>query len=320
MQVLLIGLGAGIVSALLFVALASGSALSVALFYLAPLPLMLAGLGWSHVAALAASLTAAIGLGVGAGFWFSLAYLAGIGVPAYVLSYLAMLARPGSNGHFEWYPIGRVVLAAAILATIAMALTIPVFGLDIETYRAGLKEVFGRVLRLQLGIAEGNPLKFPNGRDAEQTLAVLTLIMPPLAAALSMLAHLANLYLAGRIARASGKLARPWPDLSATAFPFSAPLLLFGVLVLSFLHSILGVAAGVFTTCLLVAYALLGLAVLHHVTRAIALRGLILGVTWGLLIMLGWPIVVLALVGLADGLLNFRQRLGPPNSNPTNRS
>lgn len=319
MQVLLIGLGAGIVSALLFVALASGSVLSVALFYLAPLPVMIAGLGWGHVAALAASLTAAIGLGIGAGFWFSLAFLAGVGVPAYVLSYLAMLARP-ANSDFEWYPIGRVVLAAAILATVATALTIPVFGLDIDTYRAGLKEIFSRVLRLQLGIAEGQPLVLPNGDDPERILAVLTLIMPPLAAALSMLAHLANLYLAGRIARASGRLARPWPDLSATVFPFSAPLLLFGVLVLSFLHSIVGIAAGAFTACLLVAYALLGLAVLHHVTRAMALRGLILGVTWGLLLVLGWPVVVLALIGLADGLLNFRQRLGPPNSRPTNRS
>ncbi|HVT56648.1 MAG TPA: DUF2232 domain-containing protein [Xanthobacteraceae bacterium] len=319
MQVLLIGLGAGIVSALLFIALASGSLLSVALFYLAPLPIMLAGLGWSHIAALTASLTAAVGLGIGAGFWFSLAFLAGVGVPAYILSYLAMLARP-VNGDFEWYPIGRIVLAAAILATIAMALTIPVFGLDIDTYRAGLKEIFSRVLRLQLGIAEGLPLKFPNGGDPERTLVVLTLVMPPLAAALSMLAQLANLYLAGRIARASGKLARPWPDLSATAFPFSAPLLLFGVLVLSFLHSIIGLVAGAFTTCLLVAYALLGLAVLHHVTRAIALRGLILGITWGLLVVLGWPVVLLALIGLADGLLNFRQRLGPPNSNLTNRS
>ncbi len=316
MQVLLIGLVAGIVSALLFAALASGSMLSVALFYLAPLPIMLAGLGWSHVAALTATITAAAGLGLGVGFWFIVAYLGGVGIPAYVLSYLTMLARPSTSGDYEWYPIGRVLFAAAILATIAMALTIPVFGLDIETYRAGLKEIFGRVLRLQLGIAEGQPLTLPNGRSADQTLAVLVLVMPPLAAALSMVTHLINLYLAGRIARASGRLTRPWPDLSATAFPFSAPLLLFGVLVLSFLHSIVGLTAGVLTACLLMAYALLGLAVLHHVTRAIALRGLILGIAWGLLIVLGWPVMILALIGLADGLLNLRGRFGPPNSNP----
>jgi hypothetical protein len=315
MQVLLIGLGAGIVSALLFVALASGSVLSVALFYLAPLPIMLAGLGWSHVAALTATLTAAAGLGIGAGIWFIFAFLAGVGVPAYVLSYLSMLARPspgGAGGDFEWYPVGRVVLAAAILATIAMALTIPIFGPDIDTYHAGLKEIFSRVLRLQLAIPEGQPLKLPNGGNPERTLEVLTLIMPPLAAALSMVTHLANLYIAGRIARASGRLARPWPDLSGIAFPFSTPLLLLGVLVLSFLHSIIGLTAGVLTTCLLVAYAFLGLAVLHTVTRPVALRGLILSAVWGLLIVLGWPIVLLALIGLADGLFNLRGRLGPP--------
>jgi hypothetical protein len=319
MQVLLIGLAAGTVSALLFVALASGSMLSVALFYLAPLPIMLAGLGWSHVAALIATLTAAGGLGIGVGFWFILAFLGGVGIPAYLLSYLTMLARPSAEGDYEWYPIGRVVLAAAILAAIAMALTIPVFGLVIDTYRAGLKDIFGRVLRLQFGIAEGQPLTLPNGGNPERALAVLVVVMPPLAAALSMVTHLVNLYLAGRIARASGRLARPWPDLSAISFPFSTPLLLLGVFVLSFLHTIVGLAAGVLTACLLMAYALLGLAVLHYVTRAIALRGLILGVAWGLLIVLGWPVAVLALIGLADGLLNLRGRLGPPNSDP-NRS
>lgn len=140
MQVLLIGLGAGIVSALLFYSLASGSAMSIALFYLAPLPIMLAALGWSHVAALIAAVTAAAGLGIGVGFWFFVAFLGGIGAPAYVLSYLALLGRPGASGDFEWYPIGRIVLWGAVLASAVTALTIPVFGLDIDTYHAGLRQ------------------------------------------------------------------------------------------------------------------------------------------------------------------------------------
>ena len=57
MQVLLIGIGAGAVAALIFAALASGSLLSMVLFYLAPLPILIAALGWSYAAGIAAVLT-----------------------------------------------------------------------------------------------------------------------------------------------------------------------------------------------------------------------------------------------------------------------
>ena len=58
-QIILIGLGAGGASALLFAAVASGSWLSVFLFYVSPLPIMIAALGWSHLAGLIAAISAA---------------------------------------------------------------------------------------------------------------------------------------------------------------------------------------------------------------------------------------------------------------------
>jgi hypothetical protein len=321
MQVLLIGLGAGIASALLFVSLASGSTLSIALFYLAPLPIMLAGIGWSHAAALIAMLTAAVGLGVGAGFWFLLAYLATVGIPAYILSYLAMLARTSADGgDLEWYPAGRIVLWAAVIATGTTALTIPAFGFDIETYRATLRQVFDHLLHLQLGIPAGQDLKLPNGSDAGKVLELLVLIVPPMAAALAMVTNLFNLWIAGRIARASGKLARPWPDLSAIGFPNTTPILLLGTIALSyFLSSLVGAFAGVLAACLLMAYAILGLAVLHTLTRRLAARGLVLSVVWMMVLGLGWPLVVVALIGLAEGLLDLRGRMNPPNPNFPNQ-
>ncbi|HEX3161226.1 MAG TPA: DUF2232 domain-containing protein, partial [Pseudolabrys sp.] len=59
-QFAIIGIGAGVAAALLFASVTSGIWLSVPLFYLAPLPIMIAGLGWSHWAALIASLTGAL--------------------------------------------------------------------------------------------------------------------------------------------------------------------------------------------------------------------------------------------------------------------
>src|SRR5690348_5404906 len=116
-QILFIGIGAGAATALLFASVASGSLLSVFLFYLAPLPIMVAGLGWSHWAALVAAFVSAAGLGAVFGPFFVLAMLPSIGLPAWWLSYLALLARPTALApphDLEWYPVGRLVLWAAI--------------------------------------------------------------------------------------------------------------------------------------------------------------------------------------------------------------
>ena len=52
LQIVMVGLGAGAAAALLFASVVSGSIVAVLLFYLAPLPIMIAALGWSHLAGL----------------------------------------------------------------------------------------------------------------------------------------------------------------------------------------------------------------------------------------------------------------------------
>ena len=49
--IILIGLAAGCASALMFASIISGALISLLLFYLAPLPLMVAALGWGPIAA-----------------------------------------------------------------------------------------------------------------------------------------------------------------------------------------------------------------------------------------------------------------------------
>jgi len=50
--IVLIGLAAGCASALMFASIISGALISLLLFYLAPLPLMVAALGWGPIALL----------------------------------------------------------------------------------------------------------------------------------------------------------------------------------------------------------------------------------------------------------------------------
>ncbi len=318
-QIILISLGAGAASALLFAAVASGSLLAVGLFYLAPLPILLAGMAWSHIAGAAAAAIAAIALGVLLGSWFALSYLIGVGFPAAILAYLALLARPepSAPGGLDWYPAGRLVLAAAIIAALTVTLIIPAFGLDFESYQTGLRSALERVLRVQFGIQAGAPLRMPNGGDPARLLDLLVTVLPPMAALLMMLTNLANLWFAARIARSSGRLKRPWPDIPAMTLPTATSIALATALALSFMSGMVALVAAVFSATLFMAYALVGLAVLHSITAGLAVRNFIIGAVWALVLVLGWPLALAAILGLVDSAIGLRGRIagrrGPPS-------
>src|SRR6266581_1573548 len=184
LQIVLVGVAAGLAAALLFASLVSGSLFSFLLFYLAPLPLMIAGLGWSHVAALVAALVAVAGLAAAfCGFLFA-AFLVGFGLPAWWLSYLALLARPASADPegLQWYPIERLVLWAALLGALGIILAIPLFGTDAEGFRAGLRHALDRLLGVGTNAASDAPRMLPGISDAEWYLDVLVIATPVAAA------------------------------------------------------------------------------------------------------------------------------------------
>src|SRR5215510_2953043 len=97
MHLAVVGIGAGAAAALLFASVTSGTLLSIPLFYLAPLPIMIAGLGWSHWAALTAALAGSAALGIFFGVVFLSASMVGAGFPGSSLGYLAMSALPAAS-------------------------------------------------------------------------------------------------------------------------------------------------------------------------------------------------------------------------------
>ncbi|WP_029355585.1 DUF2232 domain-containing protein [Bosea sp. 117] len=313
-QPYLIALGAGAASALLVATVATGSVLSVPLFYLAPLPVLIAGIGWSQVAALIAASTAAIIVSLFFGAELLLAYVTGVGLPAYALSYLALMARGDDDGRrLEWFPVGRLVIAAAIAGTLAVAALIPLVASDLESYQAALKSLFQTMLTER---ADGLPA------DSDRFLDLLVAVMPPAAAVLTMMTQLGNLWLAGRIARTSQRLMRPWPSLPDMRLPRGSAALLFGALIGGALVSgFIGLIAEMLAATLIMAFGLAGLAVLHAITRGAAGRTLVLATAWLAALALGWPFLLLALLGLADSFLDIRSRFGgrrtggPPAAN-----
>jgi hypothetical protein len=321
LQIGLVGLGAGACSALLFASVLSASILSIGLFYLAPLPILIVAIGWSHWAAVVAAVSAALALTVAFGAFFFPAYLISVGLPAWWLGYLALLARPVGpafepEAYLEWYPPGRLVLWAAILGAVVIMAALSQFGSDQDSIEGTLRSAFDRMFRAQMNIPAGAPLTVPGLTDPDRLIDVLVAVLPPAAAVLTTTTQLLNLWLAGRIVKVSGRLRRPWPDLTSMRLP---PLTAFGLVAAfagSFLPGAVGMAAGLPTASLLLAFAVIGFAVMHGITRHLQSRPIVLTGIYAAVGIFGWPILLLTLLGLIDVALDLRGRVsaarGPP--------
>jgi hypothetical protein len=280
MQIVLIGLGAGAAAALLFASAMSGAGLAVMLSILAPLPIMIAAMGWSHWAGLTAAVVAAAMLGAVSGIFAFVTFLAAAGLPAWWLGYLALLGRPVANGgatHMEWYPPGRLVLWAAVLGGVVASWTLVGLGGDEATVRSSLRSALEGVLRLQSGLSPDEPLRLPGIGNADRVIDLLVVMVPPLMAVSAAITQIGNLWLAGRVVKLSDRLRRPWPDLAALSFP-SPVVALFAAAAAGalLLPDLPGLVAGMFAATLAVAFAILGFAVMHVATRNMTGRAVVL--------------------------------------------
>jgi hypothetical protein len=319
LQTLLIGLGAGTTSAFLYASAARGSPLAFLLANFAQLPIMIAAVGWTHFAGLAAVLVAAAGLALVFNVTAALAFLFVAGLPAWWIGYLALLARPapaGAAGDVEWYPAGRIVVWTAIAAACVVAVTMLRYGFDLAQMRAGLRRELELVLRFISRSPADGPLQLPNIRDPERLIEILVLIIPPMKAIALTITSLFNLWVAALIVRISGRLRRPWPRIAEMTFPPFAPTLLALSVAGTFVPDFIGVLSGLFTASLLLAYALLGLAVMHAITAGVTGRGFMLTGLYLTVLVLGWPILLMSLLGLIETMASLRARFAarrPPS-------
>lgn len=326
-QYILLGLAGGFASAVLFMsATAGGAAGKILLYFLAPLPSFLAGLGWGSGSALIAALAASAATGfVLGGVWPAFVFLVSQGLPIVLLCHFALQQYSSgavsydengdSTAVVEWYPVGRLLALAAIIAGSLSVMSLFLLGSDLAEVRGMLREMIDKVFARDLAALRDKPLT-PQEID---TLAELGLYLLPAASATSWLAGFSlNLWLAGRITNASGRLIRPWPDVAAMTFP---PGMLWGLviaLVFTFLPGYPGLISSGFAGALLFAYMLMGLAIIHHVTRGKPQRPFILwGVYFLLLLFNSWTAAVIALLAIAEPISPLKRSFnaaGPPPS------
>jgi hypothetical protein len=308
MTTVLIALAAGCAAALMFASTISGALISLLLFYLAPLPLMVAALGWGPLSATIGGIAAASGLGVIFGLPYCIAFALMVALPAWWLGHLALLGRPASGGVssgngaspvaavLEWYPVGRILLWIVVFASITTTATLLTLGSDAPTIAATMRAAWVRILA-SAEVA-----------STDRRIDALVTIAPAAAAIVVMMTLTLNLWLAARITATSGRLHRPWPDLKSTALPPMTLAALSLALAFCFTGGLLAILAQIVSAALLMAYALIGLAVLHTLTLAVKNRALWLSCTYAMVLMFVWPVLAMVGLGLADAVFGFRQR------------
>jgi hypothetical protein len=309
--IILVAIAAGSASALMFASIISGALISLVLFYLAPLPLMVAALGWGPLCATIGGIAAASCLGAMFGLPYCIAFAVMVALPAWWLGHLVLLGRPVAgavapgNGaasvasDLEWYPVGRILLwvsGFAALTTMAALLTLGTDAAAItDAMRHGLLRIIG-------------PRDPASTGETEQWVEALVTIAPAAGAIFALVTLTLNLWLAARITATSGRLHRPWPDLNSAALPQMTLAALCVAMAFCFTGGLVAILALIIAATLMMAYALTGFAVLHTLTLALKSRALWLGCTYAVVAVFSWPVLAMAVLGIADAVFGIRQR------------
>jgi hypothetical protein len=292
---------------MMFASIASGAVLSLALFYLAPLPLMVVAFGWGSRAGFIAGAAAVLGLGAMFGPKYMLAYAVMVALPALWLGHLALLARTPDEPYtppdvLNWYPVGRMLVWTAGFASLTTAGALLTLGTDVATITAVMRNSLTHLSDVanQGGVAHGT--------TPDPIIEALVSIAPGAAALVAMLTLTLNLWLAAKIAQTSQLLKRPWPDLRTTEMPQPVLAALAIAIVLCFFGGLTALVAKIVSASLLLAYGMTGFAVLHTVSQSLAGRSFMLSGIYALTAFIGWPLAGAIVLGLADAIFGIRKR------------
>lgn len=318
------GIGAGLVSALLFAVVATGSAPGVLLSYVAPLPIIIAALGWGRLVGLLATAAGGLALCLFLNSAIGLAFSLGAALPAWCLCVLAGSGAPPAApapGRSLTLPLGHLLLAAALLASaMVVAGAVAVGGGEHDVYEGTLARFAEAFLRVYSNTARDAPLPDIGGVPAASFVSLVTAVTPAVIGSVLTVVLVANLWVGGRIVAVSGRLPGSWVPTWRARMPVSTAGLLLLAFALCFGSGFVGLAGRGLAGAVLTALALQGFALLHAVTRGRSSRGLVLGFAYTLAVVASGPFLPLMIAaGLADVVLPIRRHLAraaiPPGPN-----
>lgn len=304
----IMALSAGICSAVAVFSIVFGTILALPLFYLAPLPLYLAGLGIGSKGVITAGLTAVFTAGLIGNAYTALPFACAYAIPAIMLCQLALRTRPANDGTPVWYPAGNLIGALTAVGAMALIFFALMFIMDEGT--GSLQETVAGLIGTALERMGGD---LP--ASSRDTLALsLAPFFPGMAVASWVVMHLVNAAAGQAALVKSGRSLRPRVAYADISLPDWCSWLLVGAGVIAlvvpgdwnYLGRNLVIVA-------MVPFFLLGLAVAHTFARRFANGTVLLVAFYVLLMVLGWASFLVAGTGVLEQWIGLRNRMRPIN-------
>ena len=305
-----ISVGAGLLSAVLYGAAASGMALSLIPIYLSPLPLFLAGLSFGGVAALIGGLTAAAAITLAGGPLFALAYFLSNAAAPIVLTRAANWSRNigAEEGpvSIEYYPTGLLFAWLCGLGVVIM-LGLTLF---MQAREGGLSGWIPQIIEID---ALSKAIVLTQVQTGAEPLdeallrqRLIGLALPGLSLFWAMIS-IGNAALAQRILVRLARNLRPSPELVHMYLPAFMVWPLVAGAILAFMPGDAGIFGSVVATFAAIPYFFLGLATVHVISHRLPGRGFALTGFYLLLVALGWPSLLIVGVGIVEQFANLRR-------------
>ncbi|MEL7303605.1 MAG: DUF2232 domain-containing protein, partial [Pseudomonadota bacterium] len=217
------------------------------------------------------------------------------------------IVLPDGRQSTEWYPLGRVLGAIVVWASVLTISAFLVVAGDMNALKTMMQQSLDRVFDAQTA---NNP-ELAKQLTPEVRRRFAASMVPYVPAGLAwflILSMVFNLWLAGRITQQSGQLLRPWQDMTTAVLPRGVPIALMIAIVVTFFGGYVGFLAAAVVWACVFAYLLQGLAVIHQTSRGQPVRGLGLTLLYMLTALLPPAGIIVAILGLAEPFSPLRRK------------
>ncbi len=302
-QIILISIGAGLLSALLFSSILTGSLVAIVLQIFSQLPIQTASLTFGPRSSIIAAIAAITALLFLSGLPSqTLSFALNFAAPALVASYLAGLRNTElpTDNLVAWFPLGRIL---TIIATMAFIIFVMLSLYSGFTPDEAVAVIEAQAISLLQQPIDGGQIT----AEMINKLAVFFVAMFPFVATVGfVLMTTLNLVLAIRIARRYGTFERPKSGIQNLEIPRLVHVVALASLLIIWTsgatHPFLAAIAGAATTL----GAFSGFAALHALTNSLSAKRIILFAVYGSIILFTLPLLLILILGWIDGFLNLR--------------
>ena len=306
----LMALAGGVLSVLASMAFLGGSPGGWFFVYLAPLPLLLAGLGLGPAAATVAGGGAIVVAGLAAGLLAAGFYGLVFVLPTWLVAQLAFIKRQDADGALSWFPAGWILSWLAVLAA-AVLLVASAMSYDIGVDKAVSMHLNDAFSVIASSLPEANRQQWEANRP--QFVALLTPLFPGVVGTTWVMLTVLNGAVAQALLVRMKRNLRPSPSFSGLALPHWMSWLVVGGATVALIGSgQMEYIGRNLVVILAVPFFFLGLAVIHAAIKRTPFPGALLAVFYLAFMFFGWIVFAVAGIGLAEQWAGLRQRFASP--------